>query len=149
MKNKNWGWWTAWFNLIGQFAIVAGIDYAAAGFLNATIRRLGSPAASFDTTAEIDSGHPHRPARDDGRDLCSIQLALNIAGINLVACSIRSACGGTSSSWRVVVVLIFATGKPDQSGLTLFAIQPLDTAGSWKNTSGSSSSLRAGDHATR
>ena len=37
MKNKNWGWWTAWFNLIGQFAIVAGIDYAAAGFLNATI----------------------------------------------------------------------------------------------------------------
>ena len=37
MKNKNWGWWTAWFNLIGQFAIVAGINYAAAGFLNATI----------------------------------------------------------------------------------------------------------------
>ena len=37
MKNKAWGWWTAWFNLIGQFAIVAGIDYAAAGFLNATI----------------------------------------------------------------------------------------------------------------
>src|SRR6476646_3057209 len=37
MKNKNWGWWTAWLNLIGQFAIVAGIDYAAANFLNATI----------------------------------------------------------------------------------------------------------------
>src|SRR6266699_822743 len=37
MRNKNWGWWTAWLNLIGQFAIVAGIDYAAAGFLNATI----------------------------------------------------------------------------------------------------------------
>ena len=31
MKNKNWGWWTAWLNLIGQFAIVAGINYAAAG----------------------------------------------------------------------------------------------------------------------
>ena len=30
MKNKNWGWWTAWFNLIGQFAIVAGINFAAA-----------------------------------------------------------------------------------------------------------------------
>src|SRR6187397_2915664 len=37
MKGKNWGWWTAWFNLIGQFAIVAGINYAAAGFINATI----------------------------------------------------------------------------------------------------------------
>ena len=37
MKNKNWGWWTAWLNLIGQFAIVAGINFAAAAFLNATI----------------------------------------------------------------------------------------------------------------
>ena len=37
MKNKNWGWWTAWLNLVGQFAIVAGINYAAALFLNATI----------------------------------------------------------------------------------------------------------------
>src|SRR6478752_879026 len=37
MKGKNWGWWTAWLNLIGQFAIVAGINYAAAFFINATI----------------------------------------------------------------------------------------------------------------
>ena len=37
MKNKHWGWWTAWLNLIGQFAIVAGINFAAAAFLNATI----------------------------------------------------------------------------------------------------------------
>src|SRR6476469_1956360 len=37
MKGKNWGWWTAWLNLIGQFAIVAGLNYAAAGFINATI----------------------------------------------------------------------------------------------------------------
>jgi len=37
MKNKNWGWWTAWLNLIGQFAIVAGINYAAALFVNASI----------------------------------------------------------------------------------------------------------------
>jgi hypothetical protein len=37
MKGKNWGWWTAWLNLIGLFAIVAGINYAAAGFINATI----------------------------------------------------------------------------------------------------------------
>ena len=37
MKNNRWGWWTAWLNLIGQFAIVAGINWAAADFLNATI----------------------------------------------------------------------------------------------------------------
>src|SRR5512134_851416 len=36
MKNARWGWWTAWLNLIGQFAIVAGINFGAAAFLNAT-----------------------------------------------------------------------------------------------------------------
>ena len=64
MKNKNWGWWTAWLNLIGQFAIVAGINYAAAGFLNATIidRIFGG---TFNTV-ELDPARPQRPARDDG-----------------------------------------------------------------------------------
>src|SRR6266545_4849770 len=37
MKGKAWGWWTAWFNLLGQFAIVAGIAFAAAQFLNVSI----------------------------------------------------------------------------------------------------------------
>jgi amino acid transporter len=27
------GWWTAWLNLIGQVAVLAGVDYAFAGFL--------------------------------------------------------------------------------------------------------------------
>jgi amino acid transporter len=31
---------------------------------------------------------------------------------------------------------VFLAGKPDQSGLTLFAVQPLDTAGSWDNNLG-------------
>jgi amino acid transporter len=35
-----------------------------------------------------------------------------------------------------VVVLIFVTGKPDQSGLTFGAIQPQDVAGSWDNNLG-------------
>ena len=37
MKSKDWGWWTAWFNLAGQIAIVAGIDFAAASFVNSSI----------------------------------------------------------------------------------------------------------------
>ena len=65
MKNKNWGWWTAWLNLIGQFAIVAGIDYAAAGFINATI--LDRLTGGVFNTTEIIPGDPQRPARDDGR----------------------------------------------------------------------------------
>jgi amino acid transporter len=32
LKNKRWGWYTAWINLIGQIGIVAGIDYSVAIF---------------------------------------------------------------------------------------------------------------------
>ena len=88
MKNKNWGWWTAWFNLIGQFAIVAGINFAAAAFLNATIITPILAAAGIDLRQHDDhlpSGAScQRPAGHDGPDLL-IQLVMNIAGIRLVA----------------------------------------------------------------
>jgi amino acid transporter len=65
-----------------------------------------------------------------------IELAMNIAGINLVAL-----LNQVSVWWHIVIVaavvfLVFLAGKPDQSGLSLFAIQPLDTAGSWDNNLG-------------
>ena len=133
MKGKNWGWWTAWLNLIGQFAIVAGINYAAAGFLNATIiDRIFN--TTFNTTELI-------PNVLNGQlvtmgILMLIELVMNIAGISLV-----SLLNQVSVWWHIVivaavVVLIFLTGKPDQSGLSLFAVQPLDTAGSWDNNLG-------------
>jgi len=131
MKNKNWGWWTAWFNLIGQFAIVAGIDYAAAGFINATIvdRITGG---TFNTVL---FGPINGQLVTMGVILL-IQLGLNIAGINLV-----SLLNQVSVWWHIVVVaavvvLIYVTGKPDQSGLTFGAIQPQDVAGSWDNNLG-------------
>ena len=65
MKNKNWGWWTAWLNLIGQFAIVAGINYAAAGFINATII---TPifGGTFEHDVVFIPNVAERPAGDDG-----------------------------------------------------------------------------------
>jgi len=133
MKNKNWGWWTAWLNLIGQFAIVAGIDYAAAGFLNATIvdRITGG---SFNTV-EIIPGILNGQLVTMGVIL-AIQLALNIAGINLVALLNQVSVWWHIAIVGIVVVLIFATGKPDESGLTLGQIQPQDQAGSWNNNLG-------------
>ncbi len=133
MKNKNWGWWTAWFNLIGQFAIVAGINYAAAAFLNGTII---NRVVGFDVnTTEIIPGVLNGQLVTMGV-LMLVQLALNIGGINLVAL-----LNQVSVWWHIVivlavVVLIFVTGKPDESGLTFGAIQPLDTAGSWNNDLG-------------
>ena len=133
MKNKNWGWWTAWLNLIGQFAIVAGINYAAAGFINATIvdKIIGG---TFNTT-ELIPGILNGQLVTMGI-LMLVQLVMNVAGINLV-----SFLNQVSVWWHIVIVaavviLIFLIGKPDASGLTLFAIQPQDVAGSWNNNLG-------------
>ncbi|MGH2477706.1 MAG: amino acid permease, partial [Candidatus Limnocylindrales bacterium] len=137
MKNKNWGWWTAWLNLIGQFAIVAGINYAAAGFLNATIITplLSNLTIEYGNTSTFIGGMLNGQLVTMGI-LMLIQLAMNVAGINLV-----SLLNQVSVWWHIVIVaavvfLVFLAGKPDESGLTLFAIQPLDTVGSWDNNLG-------------
>ncbi len=49
LRNKDWGWWTAWLNLGGQISIVAGINYAAAFYLGATLL---NPLFGFDPNAE-------------------------------------------------------------------------------------------------
>ena len=133
MKNKNWGWWTAWLNLIGQFAIVAGINYAAAGFINATI--IDKIFGGTFNTVEFIPGILNGQLVTMGI-LMLIQLAMNIAGINLVALLNQVSVWWHIAIVAAVVILVFLAGKPDQSGLTLFAIQPLDTAGSWNNNLG-------------
>ena len=40
MGGPAWGWFTGWFNLIGQIAITAGIDYGAALFADALLQLL-------------------------------------------------------------------------------------------------------------
>jgi len=133
MKNKNWGWWTAWLNLIGQFAIVAGINYAAAGFINATIidKLFGGTFNTYELIPGVLNGQLITMGL-----LMLIQLAMNIAGINLVAL-----LNQVSVWWHIAIVAIVAVGvmvfgKADTSGLGLFDIKPLDTAGSWSNDFG-------------
>jgi len=139
MKSKNWGWWTAWFNLIGQFAIVAGINFAAAFFLNQTIV---SPltGGGYTNTSEIIklgdtlliSGQLLTMAV-----LMAVQLVLNIAGINVVAF-----LNQVSVWWHIVFVALIAAalfilGTQDtarDAGLALFALEPQDTLGSWDIT---------------
>jgi amino acid transporter len=133
MKGKNWGWWTAWLNLIGQFAIVAGINYAAAGFINATIidKIFGGTFNTVEFIPNVVNGQLVTMGV-----LMLFELALNIAGINLVALLNQVSVWWHIAIVAAVVVLIFLAGKPDESGLTLFAVQPLDTAGSWNNNLG-------------
>jgi amino acid transporter len=133
MKNKNWGWWTAWLNLIGQFAIVAGINYAAAGFINATI--VDRVFAGTFNTAEI-VPHVLNGQLVTMGVLMLAQLAMNIAGINLVALLNQVSVWWHIAIVAIVALLILITGRPDHSGLALFAIQPVDVAGSWSNDFG-------------
>jgi amino acid transporter len=37
LGGKGWGWFTAWFNIIGQIAAIAGIDYGCAQFVTPLI----------------------------------------------------------------------------------------------------------------
>ena len=143
MKNKNWGWWTAWLNLLGQFAIVAGINYAAAGFLNATIvdRVFGGTFNTYQLLAPDAEGVATFNGLINGQlitmgILMLVQLAMNIAGINLVALLNQVSVWWHIAIVAAVVVLVGLLGKADQSGLDLFAIAPLDTAGSWNNDLG-------------
>jgi amino acid transporter len=143
MKNKNWGWWTAWLNLIGQFAIVAGINYAAALFINGAIITPLTGGAYANTTVFF--GDPAVGAEGPALNgalvtmgvLLLAELALNIAGVRVVALMNQ-----ISVWWHIIFVIaitiaLFALGTKStttDAGLTLFAIQPQDVAGSWDNT---------------
>ena len=138
MKGKSWGWWTAWFNLLGQFAIVAGIAYAAAQFLNVSIITplLDNIGVSYGNVTElIKIGDV--PILTGGLVtmgvLLAICLVLNIRGINLVALLNQVSVWWHIAIVAAVVVLVLVAGKPDQSGMTLFAVQPQDAGGSWQN----------------
>ena len=127
--------------LIGQFAIVAGINFAAAAFLNVALITpiLANFGIVYDnTTTFIASG---TTVILNGQlvtmgILMLIELALNIAGINLVAMLNQVSVWWHIGVVAAIVVLMFAIGKPNESGLTYFAIQPLDVGGSWNNNLG-------------
>jgi amino acid transporter len=139
MKNKDWGWWTAWFNLIGQFAIVAGINFAAAFFLNQTIVSPLTGGAYTNTTEVLAIGGTLLISGQllTMAVLMALQLVLNIAGINVVAF-----LNQVSVWWHIAFVVLiagalFLIGTQDtarDAGLTLFALEPQDTLGSWDIT---------------
>jgi amino acid transporter len=79
LRNKDWGWWTAWLNLGGQISIVAGINYAAAFYLCATIL---NPLFKIDPNVET-LGVLN--AIWITGTLIAIEIAFNVAGTRIVA----------------------------------------------------------------
>ena len=137
MKDKNWGWWTAWFNLIGQFAIVSGINFAAAFFLNQTIISPLTNNAFTNTTEVLKVGDT---LVISGQLLTMAVLMLGELVLNIVGIRIVAMLNQISVWWHIVFVILIAgslfllgtKSTEIDSGLKLFAIQPQDTLGSWE-----------------
>src|SRR3989475_9380163 len=101
MGGAVWGWFTGWFNLIGQIAITAGIDYGAALFTDALLQLLGP--GTFD-------GNSHEGIYVYGAILAAHAL-MNIFSVRPVAL-----LNDISVWWHVFGVLIivgFLAFKPD------------------------------------
>jgi amino acid transporter len=113
-----WGWFTGWFNLIGQIAVTAAIDYGAATFTTLLLNLLFPDAIGTDTGAIF---------------ICytvilALHMALNLAEVNLLAL-----LNSISAWWHmagvavIVLVLIFV---PEQHASAGFVF------GEWINNSG-------------
>ena len=132
MKNKDWGWWTAWFNLAGQIAIVAGIDFAAACFVNSSIVTpvLDNFGIHFGNSSAVLGTFVNGQLLTMAV-LLAIQLFLNVAGIRIVALLNQVSVWWHIGTVAVIVVALFliASGKT-HADISPFTIQPLDTTGS-------------------
>jgi len=105
LGGPGWGWYTGWFNLIGQFAITAGIDYGAAVTID-TLLHAWFPAipATLGSVTSIDY-----PTQWTTLLIYAIVLAvhatLNIFGVRIVAF-----LNDVSVYWHIVFVILIAGG---------------------------------------
>jgi len=132
MKNKDWGWWTAWFNLAGQIAIVAGIDFAAASFVNSSIVTpiLANFGIAFGNGSQIFGSSLMSGQLLTMAFLLAIQLILNVAGIRIVAKLNEVSVWWHIGTVAVIVGALFLiTSGKAHADISPFAIGPLDTAG--------------------
>jgi amino acid transporter len=119
LRNKNWGWWTAWLNLGGQVSIVAGINYSAAFYLGTTLL---NPVFGIDPNEE--SLGVLNAIWITGV-LIAIEVAFNVAGTRIV-----SFMNDLSVWWHIgfvaaIAILLFAAGSQPTHDLGfLFQVTP-------------------------
>src|SRR4030095_11500392 len=75
LGGPSWGWFTGWFNLVGQIAVTAAIDYGAAIFTTALLN-LWFPSMVGTGTGTIFVVYTM---------IIALHLALNLLGINVLA----------------------------------------------------------------
>src|SRR5215510_2755279 len=120
-----WAWVTAWLNMIGQVAITAGIDFAAAQYIVGAINRIGGTSLPTGTAATIMAMVV----------IMLPQVLINIFGIKLTAWlndfSVYWHIGGV----LIITLLLVILGKHSQPVGFLFqgvsTVNPHDLAGSF------------------
>jgi amino acid transporter len=123
LRNKNWGWWTAWLNLGGQVSIVAGINYSAAFYLCSTLL---NPLFGIDPNVET---FGVTNAIWITGVLIAIEIVFNVAGTRVVAFM-----NDLSVWWHIffvaaIAIALFALGtQPTHDIGFLFTIDPGTTA---------------------
>jgi amino acid transporter len=119
LKNKDWGWWTAWLNLGGQISIVAGINYSAALYLGTTLLK---PVFGIDPNLET---FGVLNAIWITGILIAIEIGFNVAGTRIVAFM-----NDLSVWWHIgfvaaITIALFAVGTQPTHGLDfLFQVSP-------------------------
>ncbi len=87
-----WSWYTGWFNLLGQVAVTAGIDYGFSLFFNAFLNLTTGWAATPGHTLIIYAG------------ILVVHAALNIFGVRVVAF-----LSDVSVWWHILGVVLIVT----------------------------------------
>jgi len=86
LGGQTWGWFTAWFNIAGQLATIAGIDYGAALFVTPLIGIAPTPATLLAVYAVILLSHAlinHVGIRLVAR-LNDLSVTVHVAGVMLI-----------------------------------------------------------------
>jgi len=122
LRNKDWGWWTAWLNLGGQVSIVAGINYSAAFYLTATFL---NPVFGVDPNAET-LGVLN--AIWITGILIAIEVVFNVAGTRVVAFMNDLSVWWHIGMVALIVIALFALGSQATHDLSfLFTVDPAGT----------------------
>jgi len=100
-----WGWYTGWFNLIGQVGITAGIAYGAAITLD-TLLHAWFPAipATLGTTTSYD------PATQNVTLLLYAIILVVVAMLNIFGVRLVAFLNDISVWWHIVGVILIVVG---------------------------------------
>ena len=112
-----WGWFTGWFNLVGQISVTAAIDYGAAVFTTALLNLWFPNAVSTETSTIFIVFTV----------IMALHIALNLLNINMLAQL------NTISAWwhmaGVAVVVVVLMVVPEHQSAAFVFTQTLNNSG--------------------